>query len=281
MLASGSGGNCSLLHALTGAMVMIDAGIAPRRVRDLIREDGFDLDTLDAVVLTHLDADHFVPTWTRALPDRTRVYLHPAHAREARRVGLATPRIEIVSGAFEPAPGIRAGVALADHDVLGSAAYRFELSANASLGYATDVGRPTRSLAAFLSGVGVLAVESNYCPGLQEASSRPEVLKSRIMGGRGHLSNAQCARLVAHCGSPAHVVLLHLSRECNTPTLAAAPHAGRPYALTIAAQHEPTGWITLAPGANAPSSPGSTPPRLDRRAPTLFDHLAPAQKSSA
>ena len=74
----------------------------------------------------------------------------------------------------------------------------------------------------------VLALESNYDPRMQEQSDRPLYLKRRIMGGRGHLSNAQALgairqmldRSAKQTGNlPAHIVLLHRSRQCNCPDL--------------------------------------------------------------
>ena len=50
----------------------------------------------------------------------------------------------------------------------------------------------------------------------------PAYLKGRIRSGRGHLSNADSARLIAEHASPAlrHVWLCHLSEENNHPELA-------------------------------------------------------------
>jgi phosphoribosyl 1,2-cyclic phosphodiesterase len=148
---------------------------------------------------------------------------------------------------FEPVAGVRARAALLSHDTLGVAAFRFEVRATGrSLGYATDVGTASRDLIEHLAGVDVLAIESNYCPRMQAASNRPEFLKRRIMGGSGHLSNQESAEAVARIGPGGEVVLLHLSRQCNTPELAAAAHRthGRP--VTISKPDEPTGWIGVS-----------------------------------
>ena len=94
--------------------------------------------------------------------------------------------------------------------------------------------------------VDVLAIESNYCPVMQENSDRPEFLKRRIMDGSGHLSNQQSAAAVRAIAPKKHVVLLHLSRQCNTPELAAMGHAGAPYELTVAHHEVPTGLVRVA-----------------------------------
>jgi phosphoribosyl 1,2-cyclic phosphodiesterase len=87
---------------------------------------------------------------------------------------------------------------------------------------------------------------------MQLASNRPGFLKDRIMGGKGHLSNEECidaVRAIAWPREPEHVVLLHLSRECNCPDLVrdlwrSALPALEPR-LTIARPFEPIGPIRL------------------------------------
>ena len=134
---------------------------------------------------------------------------------------------------------------LMSHDDLGVAAFRIETACAKTLGFATDLGRTTDTLTDHLAGVGVLAIESNYCPVLQADSDRPAFLKHRIMGGAGHLSNDECAKAVHAIAPATTVVLLHLSRQCNTPELAARAHAGIRWDLTISSQTEPTPWIPL------------------------------------
>jgi phosphoribosyl 1,2-cyclic phosphodiesterase len=73
-----------------------------------------------------------------------------------------------------------------------------------------------------MRGVDILAIESNYDRAMQLESARPAFLKDRIMGGKGHLSNDECidaVRAISWPREPEHVVLLHLSRECNCPGL--------------------------------------------------------------
>ena len=97
---------------------------------------------------------------------------------------------------------------------------------------------------------------------MQLASARPDYLKHRIMDGSGHLSNAQALELVhalhAQGTSPEHIVLLHLSEQCNDAALVqalwkreAAHLAAR---MRVAARREPTEVIEIvaaAPLANA------------------------------
>lgn len=62
-------------------------------------------------------------------------------------------------------------------------------------------------------------VEANHCPRLLEADiRRPWSTKQRIAGRHGHLSNDTTRELLESVASPRwqHIVLTHLSRDCNT-----------------------------------------------------------------
>ncbi|MFN0133484.1 MAG: MBL fold metallo-hydrolase [Phycisphaerales bacterium] len=250
VLASGSSGNCAVV-SLPGpapSLIMIDAGLSPRRTRTWLAVLGVSLEQVAAVVLTHLDSDHWNPAWVDELPASTPIFLHERHTRAGWSLGVPRESTRAFDGELNIVPGVGVRATLARHDELGSSALRFDFE-QGSLGYATDVGMLTRGLVGLLRGVDTLAIESNYCPRLQAASARPEFLKRRIMGGRGHLSNQESRRAVDAIGPRRHVVLLHLSRECNRPEIAAEHHAGAAYALTLSRHDAPTGWIEIEGGA--------------------------------
>jgi phosphoribosyl 1,2-cyclic phosphodiesterase len=285
VLASGSAGNCSVLllpghdgRASSARIVLIDAGLSPRRTRKNLEALGFTLDHVDAVLLTHLDHDHWHGGWLKALPDSAVIFAHKRHATRGRRTGQLPARCEAFESTFSLPSGQRTSAVLASHDDLGVASFRFELPPTtpsptdpsapapgeapraAVLGFATDLGRVRYELLEHLRGVDVLAIESNYCPGLQAASDRPWFLKRRITGGSGHLSNFEAIDAIREIRPREHVILLHLSRECNCPNLVAQLHAGAPYRCTITSQIEPTPWIPIRPArCTGPSAPAEPP----------------------
>jgi len=249
VLASSSAGNCSVLirgREPMQRLTLIDAGLSPRRTTKLLAQMGFRLDQIDDVLLTHLDRDHFYPSWANALPRHAAFHIHKSHRKRAEKIGLLYRRTMIFDeqSPAELPDGITAHVACASHDQLGVAVFRFEVDGCATpiLGYATDLGTVTRALTDHLQRVHTLAIESNYCPQMQVESGRPSFLVDRIMNGSGHLSNeqsAEAARAIAPSGA---TVLLHLSRQCNTPKLALSHHAQS----SIVAHHEvPTEHIAL------------------------------------
>jgi phosphoribosyl 1,2-cyclic phosphodiesterase len=253
VLASGSGGNCTVLvYDSCGQRraSLIDAGLSPRRTEKLLVPLGLTLGHLDSIILTHLDHDHFHGGWVSGLPEGAVIRLHKRHATRAKAHGRVPGAHDGFDAEFDLCPGIRTRVHMASHDELGVASFRFEFvwsGGAATMGFATDLGRVSESLVHHLSGVDVLAIESNYCPRLQQSSMRPWFLKRRIMGGHGHLSNEETLRAVEAIGPRTHVVFLHLSRECNRPEILRELHAGADYAVTISEQDAPTRWVRIEP----------------------------------
>jgi len=93
---------------------------------------------------------------------------------------------------------------------------------NAKLGIVTDIGASTHLVRERLRPCQVLIVEANHDEYLLSGAKRPWVLKQRIAGRQGHLSNIHAAEMIAEIASPALkiVYLCHLSLDCNRPELA-------------------------------------------------------------
>jgi phosphoribosyl 1,2-cyclic phosphodiesterase len=289
VLASGSSGNCAVLVARPDPdaprrVVLIDAGLSPRRTGRLLLERGIRPDEVDDIVFTHLDSDHCHPGWPGAIRPggwRARLRIHRRHLGRAERSGLLCAHTVPFDDTLTIDDALGAEVGLESHDDLGVAAFRFVArdggDREAHLGYATDVGRVTDGLIDLLAGVDTLAIESNYCPIMQNASDRPEFLKRRIMGGSGHLSNEESADAARDIAPTQHLVLLHLSRQCNTPERAVAAHTdadprgpAAPPACAVSSQFRPTEWIDTEPGPAGRARPRVSPP-VAVRARSLFD----------
>jgi len=261
VLASGSRGNCSVLvipptKDTPRRVYLIDAGLSPRRTAKLLDERGIRTDEVDAIIYTHLDSDHCYSGWVKAIRPgyfRAKLMIHRGHMGRAERMGLLGTHSEPFDDECDLASNVKMYSEVLSHDSLGVACFRFvidrEDGAAAHLGYATDCGRVTPGLIEHMRGVDTLAIESNYCPQMQADSDRPVFLKKRIMGGSGHLSNQLSADAVAKMRVREHLVLLHLSQQCNTPELAAGEHDHSGLIRTISTQHEATPWIPINAGA--------------------------------
>ena len=262
ILASGSSGNCTLLR-VGGRTLVIDAGIGPRTCAQRLDGTGAAVCDVSDMLLTHLDTDHFTPTWFRTIERLgIRVHLARSHLHHFYRAGeQAARRLQkggqlraFDEGHFTLGEGegdaLHVRTLLCPHDETGSVSYRID-SAHGRLAYATDVGHVRGDLVESMTGVDLLAIESNYDPRMEIDSPRPEFLKQRIMGGAGHLSNEQARDAVLRAVErsaepPRHVVLLHLSRQCNHPDIARAVWNDHPQLasrLRFTSQFERTGWL--------------------------------------
>jgi phosphoribosyl 1,2-cyclic phosphodiesterase len=237
VLASGSSGNCSLVRA-AGRCMLIDAGLGPRAADKRMVGTGVGTADIKAICLTHLDSDHFNPSWIRIILELSiKVYCPQDQVkllrRLTRRENLLKPFQELIftfnGQEFEPMPHVRCRTIRLAHDKQGSHGF-LVLSGDFSIGYATDCGAVPVELIQAFAGVDILAIESNYDPDMQLNSARPVFLKQRVMGPAGHLSNQQAFAAVRAIldetsrkhgpgKHPHHVVLLHRSRECNCPLL--------------------------------------------------------------
>lgn len=271
VLGSGSRANCAVLLApgrsepARRSVCLIDLGFSPRTTDRLLRDIGLSLEMVTSVLLTHLDSDHCHAGWNNpdALPRSASLFLHEGHLQRAYARGLNGGRLQRFTGergrcgrAFTAcdAGGLLVHPLMTFHDDLGAAVFRVQIGDTLdapAFGYATDLGRVTDELIDHLrhdgplGGVDTLIIESNYCPKLQVASDRPEFLKRRVMGGRGHLSNHEALEAIEAIGPREHVVLVHLSQQCNQPSLVASLHEGCDYTLTISSQDAPTRWVPV------------------------------------
>jgi len=266
VLASGSGGNSTVVRT-PGGVMLIDAGIGPRTAAARLKGTGVSVADVTAISLTHLDSDHFRANWAATIVERgIRVFCYSERIDDLLEIvrdampdaadlhasfaALVTPFEE----AFEPLPDVSASAVALSHDVAGSHGFVFS-GHGVRIGYATDLGNvPARLVDAF-DALDVLAIESNYDPGMQRASGRPLFLQRRITSGRGHLSNEQAFDMVRtafdRCqrrrqALPAHVVLLHRSRDCNCPNLVRSLFTRDPRIaerLTLAEQFQRSHWL--------------------------------------
>jgi phosphoribosyl 1,2-cyclic phosphodiesterase len=237
VLGSGSRGNSALVCHDGGAGLLIDIGLGPRVLDQRLASVQSDWSRISAVVLTHTHGDHIDSATLQVMVRRSiMLYCHEAH-REALetdqgfqdldRLGLVRhydgqPFLAPSGFRIEPIPLRHDGPTFG---------FRIESVARRrtraiGVGYLADCGSWSESMADSLADVDVLGVEFNHDVAMQKASGRSPALIARNLGDWGHLSNRQAAELVRSIlkrssrDRVGHLVLLHLSEQCNRPELA-------------------------------------------------------------
>ncbi|MCK4872571.1 MAG: MBL fold metallo-hydrolase [Phycisphaerales bacterium] len=252
VLGSGSGGNCSalVLHgSATRRVVLIDIGLTPRQTRLRLARVGLDLSDVTDALLTHLDTDHFCPTWRNLLPSNVTLHIHHRHMRRAERDGCLYHETLPFDDDFD-LHGCAVSPFVVSHDRLGAVAFRFQAK-DGTLGFITDCGNVSDAMIDHFRSIDILAIESNYDAQMEAQSGRPAFLIQRITGGSGHLSNEQARDAVRRIAPTREVVLLHLSRQCNHPAYVEPLYQddGLVGRLVLSNQREPARWVHLDPAA--------------------------------
>ena len=220
--ASGSSGNCTFLS--TGsAHILIDAGISARRIRGHLREMGLDFEDLDGVCATHEHGDH-----VSALPQLNGRYGVPIYGNAGTIQSLAHKekfrdlhwKVFTSGQPFEIGDIVLQPYSI-PHDAFDPVGFVIDAH-GFRVGFATDIGLPTRLIRYQLKGCHVLILEANHDRILLDESDRPWSLKQRIAGRQGHMSNEEAADLLKDIAGPElqRVYLAHMSRDCNQQELA-------------------------------------------------------------
>jgi len=224
VLGSGSSGNSALIT--TGrATLLIDAGLSAKQIQVRLEAAGHTLDQLDGILLTHEHQDHTGAL--EVLSGRLPLRLYCTPLTQEHLLGTLTfrspPAWKLIStGSPFEVRDLRIESFPVPHDAVDPVGYVIA-DEESRLGVLSDVGFVTNLIKDRLRGSDSLFVEANYDTQLIEADTkRPWATKQRIMSRHGHLSNDQAAELVEALAHPGlrHVILGHLSDDCNDPARA-------------------------------------------------------------
>ncbi|MDD6813943.1 MAG: MBL fold metallo-hydrolase [Akkermansia muciniphila] len=250
-LASGSSGNVSLVQS-GNTCILVDAGISARRITKHLTELGIAPASLAGVVITHEHLDHISGLGVLSKKHPLRVYCSRYTAQDLKPAAPHARYTYIEPGASVSIGDITVTPFGVSHDALDPLGYLFEHEGR-RLGYITDTGCITREILSHARNLHALYLESNYDPTMLRESGRPLSLIERIDNAFGHLSNEQACdfvRTIAHPGLR-HLLLGHLSRECNTPEKARSDMAAvlaefpEPPQLVICSPADRTDWVEV------------------------------------
>lgn len=218
ILGSGSEGNALLLETGSTA-VLVDAGLSHRRLLSRFERIGRTVPPrIDAVIITHSHGDHAAHASTYAIRFQCPVFARSETLRTIRLRSNAARKSFVERKSFRIG-GICVRARGVPHDA-PQVALRFE-TPDACIGLVTDLGHVPKDLPRFLNGCETLLLESNHDERMLAEGPYPTLLKRRVGGARGHLSNAQAGDLLAELDyAPREVVLMHLSETNNSPQLA-------------------------------------------------------------
>jgi len=241
-LNSGSNGNCYYVGNDSDA-VLIDAGISCRETEKRMKQLGLSMKAIKAIFVSHEHTDHIKGVSTLANKYSLPVYITPVTAKQGP---ILIKHLSKTFIADEPVAigGLTITPFTKQHDA--GDPHSFIIShAGVTVGVFTDIGKPCKQVIQYFKQCHAVFLESNYDEDMLENGRYPVYLKNRIRGDHGHLSNKQALELFRMHRPPfmTHLLLSHLSKENNSPELAARefePHANGT-AVIVASRYQATG----------------------------------------
>ncbi len=225
---SGSGGNCTFISA-GGANILIDAGKCYRTLKRELLSIGVEIESIDAIFITHEHRDHISAIRTLAHKHGTPIHMLLSSAEVycgLKDEKLCEALMLKMKTDFElKINGLTVKAFPTSHDSRASVGYRlsfYENGAEYSIGYATDTGMITDGMRDGLRGCFAVLLESNHDTQMLMNGPYTFELKKRISSPLGHLSNIDAANFAAYLckNGTTHIMLSHLSEENNLPSAA-------------------------------------------------------------
>jgi phosphoribosyl 1,2-cyclic phosphodiesterase len=221
-LNSGSNGNCYYVGTGDEA-VFVDAGLSCRETELRMKRLGLPMSHIKAIFISHEHSDHILGVNQLVSKYHIPVYISQHTLKEAgfwkirKFVFHFSDQQPVAIGALSITAFQKKHDARDPHSFVVSAA-------KTNIGVFTDIGGPCERLIHFFKQCHAAFLEANYDEDMLEKGRYPYVLKNRIRGGEGHLSNRQALELYKK-HRPAfmsHLLLSHLSKENNSPELVAS-----------------------------------------------------------
>ena len=246
-LNSGSNGNCYYIGNENEA-VLVDAGISCRETEKRMKLLGLSMEKVKAIFISHEHTDHIKSV--DALAEKYNLAVHITSNTLQKSKIRFRKKLTRNLVAYEP---VLIGELMITafpkfHDAIDP--HSFIISYNdITIGVFTDIGVTCEHLVKHFSKCHAAFLEANYDEDLLENGRYPYVLKNRIRGGYGHLSNNQALEIFIKHRPPfmTHLFLSHLSKDNNDPELVKKifdEHAAGTE-IIIASRYEQTAVYTI------------------------------------
>ncbi len=221
VLASGSTGNATLVSD-GQTHILVDCGLVAKEIEGRLGVLGIDPSDLAGILITHAHMDHFRSAGTIHARYGVPVHIDVSADKSIRQRASngSYHRLKQIKPIDSEIGGITIENFTTSHEVWGGHPVAFVLSkGDARVGIVTDTGKVSRQGLDMLRGCQIMVVEANY-----DADTLTAKLNDRrysmdwqylrwVESDRGHLSNGQCAKVLAETvtAETEHVFLAHIS----------------------------------------------------------------------
>ena len=246
-LGSGSKGNATVIQS-DNSCVMIDCGFSVRETDKRLLRLNISAQDIAAVLLTHEHSDH-----ASGAVKFCRRYEIPLYATFGtfEKIDTGTVQCHHVRGDVDfDVEGFVIAPIVVPHDAREPVQYIVK-RAGKRVGLLTDIGHITPHVREQYSKCDALIIECNHARDLLQQGPYPAMLKARVSGHWGHLSNEQARDLLRDISVSRleHLVIAHISEKNNS--LASVEHMLAEFDaelnnLVIANQADGFGWLSFS-----------------------------------
>ncbi len=227
-LYSGSSGNSAVVaHSVAeDGFLLVDMGKNCKQALLSLQQLELDVRRLQGILVTHEHSDHIsgLKVFLKKHPVPVYGGVATLEALAEQDAVPAAAQLIPIDGRREDIAGFGVEAFATSHDSAGCCGFHIECADGHTMSIATDLGVVGPEVYEKLRGCGLVALECNYDKSMLLMGSYPYYLKSRIRSTRGHLSNDDCADVLAELLAEGctRFALCHLSQENNLPDLALA-----------------------------------------------------------
>ena len=222
-LGSGSDGNLTYIET-AGCKVLLDAGLSAMEIKKRLALLHVLPEEIDAILITHEHLDHIKGLDVFVSKYKTKIYVHnKGYTALVSKLKRANDfKFVIFDDMDFYINDLRVTNFSLPHDSEYCSGYSF-LEKTKKVSILTDLGYTNSEVLSKISGSTLVYLEANHDVDMLKANPKyPLMLKQRILGRNGHLSNISAAEVIRNLvmGGTKQIMLSHLSTENNTPELA-------------------------------------------------------------
>lgn len=219
-LSSGSKANSTFV-GFNESKILIDAGLEQKKLCEFLLEINENISNIKAVFVTHEHIDHIRAIKNLAKNYDMDFYFHKdvidsgaidsIKFKEGKLHSFSTDLINIGDLQIQPFD--------ISHDAVHPVGFVVNVfGSNSKAGFVTDLGIVTDTVKRALLNTKIVFLESNYDEEMLAGGRYPFILKKRIAGEKGHLSNNQSLELAKFLfdNGTKCFVLSHISENNNT-----------------------------------------------------------------
>ena len=217
VLSSGSKGNSTYLES-GNTRILVDVGINYNMIKKTLEEENIDVNSIDGVLISHTHSDHIGGLSSLIKKINTKVFIKEDLEKEIKKI-IPKENIEIIEENFV-INDFEIHSFNTSHDVPNSG-YIIQDN-NSYFVYITDTGYINRKYIDITKNKNVYMLEFNHDEKMVMEGPYPYILKERVLGDKGHLSNRASTNYLTKVvgDNTKYIILAHMSENNNTEELA-------------------------------------------------------------